>query len=409
MRSRRLFIALTSLFTSLALLFSIGIGQEPQVATVKPRPDARPSVEIVFCLDTTGSMGGLINAAKATIWSIANQIVTNTPTARVKIGLVAYRDRGDEYVTRIVPLTDDLDTIHEKLNSFKAAGGGDAPESVNQALYEAVTQIFWSKDSETYRCIFLVGDAPPHMDYPDDVKYPESCKLAANAGILINTIQCGNMSNTRDVWQEVAKLAKGDYLQLDANGGPVRNITTPYDAELAKINLELTKTTLVFGNPVEQTVKKALQESNMKLAADKAAERAAYNAQAYGGGTAYDLLTNVRNGNVDLAKMKKEELPQAMQSMTLDEQKAYLAQVEAERKDLSQRAIDLNKQRSEFLAKAEEESRSVLGSAGAAGGAGAGGAGGFGKGAGGRAGGKGGGAGGFGGAVGGTIQGQMRK
>src|SRR5437899_2180445 len=92
-------------------------GDEP---VLKPAP--RPEVEVVFCLDTTGSMGGLINAAKQKIWAISNQIASGKPTPRVKIGLVAFRDRGDTYVTKVFDLTDDLDAIHGQLMGFHAQG-----------------------------------------------------------------------------------------------------------------------------------------------------------------------------------------------------------------------------------------------------------------------------------------------
>src|SRR6516225_3805697 len=95
--------------------------------TQKP---AQPEVEVVFCLDTTGSMGGLIDAAKKKIWAISNQIAAGKPTPHLKVGLVAYRDRGDAYITKIIDLTDDLDAIHSQLMSFQAQGGGDTPESV---------------------------------------------------------------------------------------------------------------------------------------------------------------------------------------------------------------------------------------------------------------------------------------
>ncbi len=108
------------------------------------------------------------------------------------MGLVAYRDKGDEYITKVIDLTDDLDAIHGHLKKFVASGGGDEPEHVNQALHDAVHKIKWSTDKKTLRIIFLVGDAPPHMDYNDDVKYPETCKKAVEKGIIINTIQCGN-------------------------------------------------------------------------------------------------------------------------------------------------------------------------------------------------------------------------
>src|SRR5262249_44515426 len=98
----------------------------------------RPQVEGVFCLDTTGSMTSLIARAKANIWAISNQIASGKPTPDLKIGLVAYRDKGDAYVTQVTDLSADLDAVHAKLKTFKAAGGGDTPEHVNQALYDAV-------------------------------------------------------------------------------------------------------------------------------------------------------------------------------------------------------------------------------------------------------------------------------
>src|SRR5687767_13502840 len=117
----------------------------------EPAKSAKPLVEVVFCLDTTGSMGGLIDAAKQKIWAISNQIAGGTPTPQIKVGLVAYRDRGDEYVTKLTDLTDDLDAIHGQLMGFRAGGGGDTPESVNQALNEAVNKMTWSKQPKALK------------------------------------------------------------------------------------------------------------------------------------------------------------------------------------------------------------------------------------------------------------------
>src|SRR5688572_12554359 len=93
-------------------------------------PAQRPVVELVFVLDTTGSMTGLIEGAKAKIWSIANHAVSGQPTPEVRIGLVAYRDKNDAYETRWFDLTTDLDAVYENLMSFRAEGGGDTPEHV---------------------------------------------------------------------------------------------------------------------------------------------------------------------------------------------------------------------------------------------------------------------------------------
>ena len=128
--------------TILALLPLCAVAEEksPAAETAKKPSDkpAKQRIEVCFVLDTTGSMGGLIAGAKAKIWSMANDIISAKPTPEVRFALIAYRDRGDDYVTKITPLTDDLDAVYAQLNTFKAAGGGDAPESVGRALAESV-------------------------------------------------------------------------------------------------------------------------------------------------------------------------------------------------------------------------------------------------------------------------------
>src|SRR5438309_5853347 len=100
-------------------------------------------------------MGGLIDGAKAKIWAICNQIAGGKPTPALKVGLVAYRDKGDDYITKVVHLSRDLDAVNQELLKLSAAGGGDTPESVNQALDDAVNRIKWSTDKRTLRIIFL--------------------------------------------------------------------------------------------------------------------------------------------------------------------------------------------------------------------------------------------------------------
>ena len=97
------------------------------------------------------------------------------------MGLVAYRDIGDEYVTRMFNLTTDIQDLYANLLELKAHGGGDWPESVNEALDIGVTKLSWTQGPEICRIMFLVGDAPPHMDYTQDTKYPEVVRMARTA------------------------------------------------------------------------------------------------------------------------------------------------------------------------------------------------------------------------------------
>src|SRR6478672_4202844 len=119
------------------------VANGPQVDTCTincDEPAGKPGhrVDIVFAVDTTGSMGGLLDGAKRTVWSIANQVRDLDSQADLHVGLVAYRDLGDDYVTKDFALTSDLDAMYANLTSFQADGGGDVPENVDAALYDAV-------------------------------------------------------------------------------------------------------------------------------------------------------------------------------------------------------------------------------------------------------------------------------
>lgn len=328
---------------------AIGFGLCSNPSAAQQNAD-RPVVEVVFCLDTTGSMSGLIDAAKQKIWAISNQIVNGKPSPIVKVGLVAYRDRGDEYVTKVFDLTDDLDGVYRNLMKFHAAGGGDFPESVNQALHESVTKITWSKNKKTLKLIFLVGDAPPHMDYPDDVKYPDTCKLAVTNDIIINTVQCGNDADTQRYWQEICRLAEGSYVQIDAKGGPVITVATPFDADLTKINAELAKSTLVYGTHAMREDGESKRALALTLPPAAAAERAGFAGKA-GMAATYDLLDSIKNGKVKLKDLKKDELPVQLQKLTPKEQDAYLDKLDKERTELTKKASELDRKRQEFITK----------------------------------------------------------
>jgi Mg-chelatase subunit ChlD len=315
---------------------------------------SRPEVEVVFCLDTTGSMTGLIDAAKQKIWAISNQIAGGKPTPHLKVGLVAYRDRGDAYITKVIDLTDDLDAIHGKLMSFKAEGGGDFPESVNQALHESVTKISWSKAKGTLKIIFLVGDAPPHMDYPDDVKYPETCKLAVKNDIIINTVQCGTHAETQKYWKDICRKAEGSYVQIGADGGPRVVVATPFDKDLAQINAKLTKETLVYGAVEEQEAGKKTKAAQLAQPTAVQADRAAFYANS-ARGASYDLLESVKNGRVKLEDLKKEQLPPELQKLTLAEKKTYLKKLDERRTDLNRQAVALDKKRQAYIVQKQAE------------------------------------------------------
>lgn len=306
----------------------------------------RPQVEVVFVLDTTGSMGGLIQAAKEKIWAIANTLASTKPAPDIKMGLVGYRDRGDEYITKLTDLTDDLDAVYEQLMGFKADGGGDTPESVNQALNEAVTMTNWSKDGKAYRVIFLVGDCPPHMDYTDDVKYADSCKAAATAGITINSIQCGGHGDTQPIWTDIANRAEGRYFRVEQSGGAIL-AATPFDAELAELSKEIEGTRVYYGDAevMEEARDRKEVAARISVEAPAAAKasRAAFGTTAAGERAAgkHDLLWDISSGSVKLEEVKDEELPEEIRKMSPEERDKYLKEQQAKREKAQARIKDL--------------------------------------------------------------------
>ena len=327
----------------------------PTIAASPPARNEQPVVEAVFVLDTTGSMGGLIQAAKDKIWSIASTLAAAEPAPRIRMGLVAYRDRGDDYVTQVVDLTPDLDALHAALFQLQANGGGDGPESVNQALYEAINAISWGQDQNAYRVVFLVGDAPPHLDYQDDVQYPQSLAQAKQRGIRVNAIQCGNGPETLRLWQQIAQLGNGAYLQVAQDGAAVA-IATPYDDKLARLSGELDDTRLYYGSKRERAERaKHLAESEAVREAAPApvlARRAAFAASASGKAALLgdnELVDEVSSGAVSLDAIAPESLPEPMQHLSRDEQRALIAKQAERRADLQHRIEEAAAERSAYL------------------------------------------------------------
>ena len=165
----------------------------------------------------------------------------------VRMGLVAYRDHGDAYVTQVTPVTRDLDKIYNTLMAYKADGGGDSPEDVRQALADGVHRVGWSPRSNNIaQILFLVGDAPPHDDYGNEPDTVASASEAVKAGILVNTIQCGTMHGTDIAWKRISRAGEGQYFAIAQDGGVVA-IATPFDAELSRLGSSVGATYTPFG------------------------------------------------------------------------------------------------------------------------------------------------------------------
>src|ERR671939_124242 len=159
----RFLVALLTFLVGISVTAAVLVRSRPAPPAAPARVDNPPAasgentLEMVFVLDTTGSMGGLIEGAKQRIWGIVNDVMKTPAHPAVRVGLVACRDHGDSYVTQVLPVTNDLDKVYTTLMEYRADGGGDGPEDVRQALADGVRKAGWSKpQANTAQIVFLV-------------------------------------------------------------------------------------------------------------------------------------------------------------------------------------------------------------------------------------------------------------
>ncbi len=315
--------------------------------------EAKQRVEVAFVLDTTGSMSGLIEGAKRKIWSIATAIVDANPEAEIRIGLVAYRDIGDEYVTRSFELTTDIQDLYAKLLMLRARGGGDWPESVNEALDKAVTGLNWTQGPGVDRIVFLVGDAPPHMDYAQDRKYPDVIADARARGIIVNAVQAGQARDTERVWRTIAQQGGGRYIPIPQDGGQVVVIETPYDEEIIILQKKINATVIPYG---DERRRDAVREKTGQAAAapkSTASDMAGYLNRTLKPGSVVtgegDLVADVAQGRRKLDAIPEKELPDQMRGLSVEQRTQQVETLNAQRQQLTKQMADLVGRRDAFV------------------------------------------------------------
>jgi hypothetical protein len=196
---------------------------EPDVAvTLAVEDPAPPSLDVMFVIDATGSMGDEIEQLKANVISISDRLSGLPGRPDVRFATTVFRDRGDAFVTRTFDFTPDVKAFQDALRAVVADGGGDTPESVNAALHDAIHKPSW-RGGQTVSLAFLVGDAAPHLDYPDDADYAVEVFEAAKRGIKIEPIASSGLDDQGEfVFRQLAQLTGGrfSFLTYGAAGAP---------------------------------------------------------------------------------------------------------------------------------------------------------------------------------------------
>lgn len=332
----------------------------PRLSAAEPAPDAppaaaKPKIQMAILLDTSGSMQGLINQARAHIWKIVNEFATaklNGVQPTFEVALYEYGksslDEKEGFIRLIQPLTNDLDKVSEELFKLETNGGD---EYCGWVIQRAVDDLKWSDQARDLKCIFIAGNEP-FTQGPVDFK--KSCQAAADKGITVSTIFCGpTEEGVRTQWLEGSKLADGSYVSIDQNE-VVPAIAAPQDKELERLSADLNKTYLAYGS--EKARKEALdrqiaQDANAAAAAPGAAQaRAKFKAGGFYSNARWDLLDACREGVVKLEDLKDEELPPELKALKPAERKAFVEAKAKQRAELQAQIKALSDARDAYVA-----------------------------------------------------------
>jgi len=312
----------------------------------------RRDVDIVICLDTSGSMEGLIDSARARLWDVVNSLATAKPTPRLRVGLLTYGSPSNStaargWIVKHTDLTSDLDTVYSKMMSMSINGGD---EYVGWVLNDAVNSMEWSTDPKALRLIFVAGNESADQAAAF-YNFRNVARVARVKDITINAIFAGaRESGVSEHWAEVAACGAGSYSGIDMQCGTVQ-VTTPQDKLLIDLNLKLNATYVPYGDAGVRGAKNQQEQDVLarKVGVASAASRVAAKATALYDNAGWDLVDAVAQGRVEVKDVKKEDLPASMQAMPDAEREEFVKRTRQRRADLQRRITETQGARAKFL------------------------------------------------------------
>ncbi|HET7488341.1 MAG TPA: vWA domain-containing protein [Acidimicrobiales bacterium] len=181
----------------------------------------RTRLDVLFLVDATGSMQDEIDRLKDNMIAVSQRIAALPAKPDVRFALTAYRDQGDEFVTRTVDFTGDVKGFTDNIAGLRAAGGGDTPEALSAGL-RAGLDAGW-RGADTVKLVFLVADAPPQMDDPEGADYAAEVVRAAAMGVKVHPIASSGLDDQGEyVFRQLAEITTGRFVFLTygPDGGP---------------------------------------------------------------------------------------------------------------------------------------------------------------------------------------------
>lgn len=347
-------LPIKAILIALFLLVQVGHATNPP----KEDPSKKETIKVALLLDTSNSMDGLINQAKAQLWSIVNELSFakyGMKKPDLKIALYEYGNSSlsvrEGYIRQVLQFSSDLDEISEKLFSLTTNGGS---EFCGQVIQTSLKELEWGKNKNDLRFIFIAGNEPFTQG---KINYKEAITDAKEKDIIINTIFCGEYQNgISGMWKDGADLGGGDYMTINQDKKVV-HIVTPYDNDIIILNKKLNKTYIYFGNKGRSKyANQAAQDVNAE-ALDEVVivKRAVSKSSRMYKNSNWDLVDAYKDGKIDYEKLNKKTLPKHLQDKSPKEIELYVKEQAKKRKEISRKILELNKKRAAYVAKKNKE------------------------------------------------------
>ena len=329
-----------------------------EMAIENSKPDNN-MVRIALLLDTSNSMDGLINQAKAQLWDIVNKFTHakcgNDGRPQLQIALYQYGNDNlssrEGYIQQVLGFSSDLDEISEKLFSLSTNGG---EEYCGQVIQTSLSQLDWGKNPDQLKMIFIAGNEPFTQG---KLNYKDAVANAKEKDVIVNTIFCGAYEQGINTgWKNGAQLTGGEYMAIDHNREVV-HIATPYDDVIIKLNSRLNKTYISYGAlGAAKIQQQSAQDSNaMEMEEAVAVKRAVSKSSRLYTNSSWDLVDASKAEGFDIDKIEKEQLPMELKKKSKTEIASYIEGKKKERSDIQKEIQDLNSKREVYIASQQKD------------------------------------------------------
>ena len=348
----------SKMFKAITCLF-LGFTVVVTAANPEEKTKVRQTIKVALLLDTSNSMDGLINQAKTQLWEIINELSYakyGIQEPDLEIALYEYgNDRlesSDGYIRQVLPFSNDLDDISEKLFSLVTIGG---KEYCGQVINSSIKELVWGIDTNDLKLIFIAGNEPFTQG---KINYKEVISDAKEKDIIVNTIYCGDyQTGISGKWKDGAELGGGDYMTINQNKEIV-HIVTPFDDAIIILNKQLNNTYIYYGNRGKQKFSnQSKQDSNaLEINQSVVVKRAVSKSNRLYENASWDLVDKAKKSAIDYSEIDRKKLPVELQKKSDEELKKYVEEQDKIRSKIKVKINELNRKRKIFIAKKQNES-----------------------------------------------------